>query len=108
MIIQGSNSPIMLEFENDKSEITDFSAALFRGQSGGELKQWQMDDIEISGNLIFLPLTQEETMGLPAGQLILEIKWVDEKNVCFAKLVLMAVQKRNDKTVFTLGGQDGN
>ena len=96
MIIQGSNNPIILEFDSPIEGITDFSAVLsYKGQS---IKQWRLGDVQIEDDSITMPLTQEETLVFPSDRLCLEVKWVDNDNICFAEKIIISVEKRFDKT----------
>ena len=96
MIIQGSNNPIILEFDSPMEGITDFSAVLsYKGQS---IKQWRLSDVQIEDVSIIMPLTQEETLAFPSDRLCLEIKWLNNDNICFAERIAISVEKRFDKT----------
>lgn len=75
MIIQGSNQPITISFDEDMSLQSDIEIALFSGST--ELKHWSKEDLTIDEDVIQAPLTQEETMDFPAGSAILEVKWYD-------------------------------
>lgn len=106
MIVQGSNAPILLTFDNIMENVTDFSAVLVSRRLGDEnkiIKQWTKDDIEIGGLDIILPLTQEETMEFPSGTHALEVKWVNEDNICFANVVNVNIEYRADKTKLNIG-----
>ena len=68
MIIQGSNNPIVLEFDSPVENITDLSALLspkgiYRCDgSNNYVKHWRLDDVQKSGRTILLPLTQNEPL----------------------------------------------
>lgn len=104
MIIQGSNSPLVLTFESDMSNVTEFSAALIKANSNVILKRWLKSDIEIATVDVALPLTQKETFYFPAGTHTLEIKWVDENEIRFAEAISIEVVQRLDKERFTIEG----
>ncbi len=63
-IIQGTNSPIRLEVDDDASDSIDISITLF-DSSQNELKHWGINDVTIETNIITCPLTQDDTMGFP-------------------------------------------
>lgn len=108
MIIQGSNNPIILEFDANVDKITDFSALLspkgiYRCDGGNDyVKHWRLNDVQISGRNILLPLTQNETLLFQPGRYSLEIKWVENDNVIFARSIIVQVEQRMDKTRFDL------
>lgn len=108
MIIQGSNNPIVLEFDSPVENITDLSALLspkgiYRCDgSNNYVKHWRLDDVQKSGRTILLPLTQNETLLFNPGRYELEVKWVENDNVIFARVIMIQVEARTDRTQFEL------
>ena len=105
MIIQGSNNPIILEFDSPVDKITDISVVL--AQKGlrhcnvsGYAKQWRMADVQKSGKTILLPLTQYETLTFEPGKYDLEVKWIEDESIIFARVVTIYVEPRSDRTQF--------
>lgn len=105
MIIQGSNNPIILEYDSPVDKITDISAVLTRRSSlqcneSGYAKQWRMADVQKSGKTILLPLTQNETLSFMPGRYDLEVKWIENDSIIFARVVTIYVEPRSDRTQF--------
>ena len=105
MIIQGSNNPIILEYDSPVDKITDISVVLTRRGSlqyneSGYAKQWRMADVQKIGKTIFLPLTQYETLSFMPGKYNLEVKWIENDSIIFARVVTIYVEPRSDRTQF--------
>ena len=88
MIIQGSNNPIILEYDSPVDKITDISVVLTQRGSlhcngSGYAKQWRMADVQKSGKTILLPLTQYETLSFMPGKYDLEVKWIENDSIIF-------------------------
>lgn len=97
-MIQGSNAPIILTFDEDASCFSDLSVLLSHG--GRKLKHWTMAELQIDGNVVTAPLTQEETMGFLEGECTIEVKWLDsEGGTQFAEVVRDTIVGRRDKTL---------
>lgn len=98
MLIQGTNAPITIEFDDDTSNILDISVALVKDEK--ILAHWSKEEITLDGVFANCPLTQEKTMDLPTGNVSLEVKWTDtDGEVNFAQLVTLKVVKRVDQTI---------
>ena len=97
MIIQGSNQPIVITFDDDIKENTkDLKVLLYT--TSGELKSWTMDDLVIAGCSATAALTQEETLSFPVGNCYIEIKWLDSAGITqFNKIVQDRIVFRSDK-----------
>lgn len=80
MIIQGQNNPIVVEFD-ETIETNEIHAKLTSQADGQQLKHWDDSEITIEAEHVILPLTQQETIGFPAGAAILEIKFMNEDGV---------------------------
>lgn len=105
MIIQGSNNPIILEYDSPVDKITDISVVLTQKGSlqcngSGYAKQWRMADVQKSGKTILLPLTQYETLSFMPGKYDLEVKWIENDSIIFARVVTIYVEPRSDRTQF--------
>ena len=74
-ILQGSNTPITVTFE-EAVENTTLVASLWK--NGAELKRWSLKDMEVDSDTITLPLDEDETRKFPKGVVKLEIKGLDE------------------------------
>lgn len=110
-IYQGSNSPIVLQFEEDISQILDFSAVLVpkyglrTDKDIGVIKKWSAEDIEIyDNNTIILGLTQEETLAFPSITCNLEVKLSTLFNVDIVATLLINIYRRSDTTILNIDG----
>ena len=72
MIIQGTNVPLTVIFDEDVSSVPVLYITLWRGDE--ELKRWDRSTISVQEDTAVLPLTQEETASFPAGEATLEVK----------------------------------
>lgn len=114
MIIQGSNAPIILCFEEEFERVSDISVALIKdnrlnGRPNIVVHRWGLEDIELHEDerTAICPLTQEETLSFPEGKALLEVKWLDsDGDVWMGCTVKTEIGKRFDKTI--LEEEDGN
>lgn len=98
MLIQGTNAPITIEFDDDTSGILDISVALTKECK--VLLDWKKDDVTFDGKFVYCPLEQEKTIHLPTGLACLEIKWTNsDGEVHFAELNMVRIEKRLDQTI---------
>ena len=98
MIIQGSNTPLMLRFKDDASNYSSIEVHLTH--LGEELKHWSVEDLVINGNLVEAPLFQEDTLSFPCGICEIEVKWIDQNGkLRFGKKIRDSVILRNDRTI---------
>ena len=99
MIVQGSNIPITITFDETVSDIPVIVATLWAGQ-GNMIKRWDNADMEIEGDTAALPLTEEETAALPCGFIALDVKGLDEDgNTIFWEEANIRVLSRRDKGI---------
>lgn len=97
MITQSSNLPLTIEFD---AEIDCVDLSVLLSSCGQELRRWGLADVEILGNVMICPLTQQETAGFPPGTAVLEIKWLDKDGLTvFAEPVKLLIKKREDLTI---------
>ena len=59
-----------------------------------------MADVQKSGKTILLPLTQDETLSFMPGKYNLEVKWIENDSIIFARVVTIYVEPRSDRTQF--------
>jgi len=106
-IIQGSNEPLVIQFDQNVSGFPQFVITLWKTKSTGTydlMKQWNKADMTIDGDTVTLPLTEAETRALPVGWLQVEAKGLDnEGNTLFWAEMQIDVAFRRDKSI-TLGG----
>ena len=102
MIVQGSNEPIIIEFDFE-SNIKKVNIALF-DNSSNKLKSWSFTDKDILDNVVIAPLSETETMNFPDGIIHLEVKWLDDDDVIWnTNVISVRCSKRDDKSLM-LGG----
>ena len=98
MIIQGSNWPLTFRFKNDMSTVQDISVSLY-AKDKTELKHWDMEDLQISGNMVVAPISQDESMLFPAGACSIEVKWLAADEYIYHNYIKRSiVDYRYDKT----------
>lgn len=99
MIIQGSNNPITLTFSEDIADIPTLVATLWAG-SGQMIKRWDKADMGIDGEVVTLPLTEEETAALNGGNIALDVKGVDaDGSIVFWDEAGIRVLPRRDHSI---------
>ena len=101
-IIQGSNNPIVVNFDRDISQCSKVEVGLYHPKPHTEqtLKEWHKDDITFYENeaYIELPLTQKETMAFPIGRVSLEIKALDtDGQVVTFDVLVGSVESRSNE-----------
>lgn len=101
MIIQGSNLPIIITFDEDMSSLVDWSMSLFmenkRTKEQTLLRHWGLHDIAIDGATVSAPLTEEETVEFPVGVATLEMKWLTQDETIFhSDIIRIRIAERND------------
>lgn len=98
MLIQGTNAPITIEFDDDTSSILDISVAL--AKENRILIKWGKSDVVFDGKFVYCPLEQAQTVNLPTGLACLEIKWTNpDGEVHFSELNVVRIEKRLDGTI---------
>lgn len=99
MIIQGSNNPLTLTFDESVEGIPSLVATLWAGM-GVMIKRWDKTDMGIDGDVVTLPLTEEETAALHGGSIMLDVKGVDENgSIIFWDEAGLRVLPRRDHTI---------
>ena len=103
MIIQGSNNPLVIQFDADISGIPTLVVSLWcdmAGYFGRALKTWERDDMTISGDTAMCEITEAETRAFPTSKLILEAKGLDtDGNTVFWDAYPVDVKNRHDKVI---------
>lgn len=103
MIIQGSNNPLVIQFDADVSNIPTLIVTLWcdlPGWEGRPVKKWTKDDMTISGETVTCPLTQNETRMYGAPYLVLEAKGLNENGgTVFWDEYKLDVKHRRDKII---------
>lgn len=97
-IIQGSNDPIIIEMDEDISDIEKISVGLY--SSSTRVKQWDIDDIGIESTVMSCPLTQTETAALTGISYTLSVKMYDSNDkVLFFDEESVRIVPRKDKAI---------
>ena len=108
MIIQGSNNPLVIQFDASLDEITTLVISLWRDRlrgdagSGELIKQWRTGDagLVIDNDEAICDFTEEETAALPPERIVLEAKGLDVAgNTIFWDAYPMDIKARRDKTI---------
>ena len=98
MILQGTNIPITVEFEQSVEGFPKLVATLW-GQ-GKLLKKWEKPDMTISTSVIQLPVDEDETRKWKKGKAKLDIKGLNQLNqTVFWEDAIITIEPRDDKDV---------
>lgn len=102
-IIQGSNVPIVIEFDENIENLPVIIITLWCDEMiyrGDPLKMWNKEDITVSNNMAVCPITEDETAKLPAAPLVMEVKGLDENGkTVFWKEYEVDVVARRDRNI---------
>ena len=102
MIVQGSNNPLVLTFDQSVDDIPSLSVTLWSatGRLTRPLKAWTRADMMINGATVVCPLTEDETKNLVSTNLILEAKGLDgDGNTIFWDEYPIDLHKRRDRMI---------
>lgn len=103
MIIQGSNNPIVIQFDTDVDTLPALVITLWSDRAGYPtkmLKSWNNGDMDINGDTAVCQITEKETKSLPDGDLVFEAKGLDEYgNTIFWDQYKTDVKTRRDKII---------
>lgn len=103
MILQGSNNPLVLQFDASVEGLPKLVVTLWSdrlSQSCRPLMKWEKADMSISGDTAVCPLSEQETASLPQATIILEAKGLDgEDNTIFWEECKIDVMRRRDKVI---------
>lgn len=99
MIIQGTNIPLVITFDEDVSSCEALVITLWR-RDRVKLKQWNMSDVTIEADVVTLPISQEESAAWPEGYNMLEAKGLDENGyTIFWEEAPVMIEGRRDKDI---------
>jgi len=103
MIIQGSNNPLVIQFDASVAEMPVLVVTLWSDTAmypTKMIKRWNTEDMTIQDNTAICPITEAETKAIPNGTLILEAKGLDENgNTIFWDQYPLDVKTRRDKII---------
>jgi hypothetical protein len=98
MIIQGTNRPIVLKFDQDVSGLSDLIVTIW-DRKGTLIKEYKTADLTIVGDTVSCPLTEAESAALPLYSVTLEAKGLDDGETVFWDKLTVNVVRRNDKSI---------
>lgn len=111
MIIQGSNNPLVIQFDADIENIPTLVVTLWKDKAGyaSELvKQWMTEDMSIDGDTAVCELTEDDTRKYPSSYLMLEAKGLDENgNTIFWDEYKLDIKTRRDKVIMLTRADSG-
>ena len=102
MIIQGSNNPLVIQFDTDVDNMPVLVVTLWSetGCPAKMIKRWDVSDMEIVGNVAICPISERLTKSLPKGDLVIEAKGLDgEGNTIFWDQYKTDVLVRRDRVI---------
>ena len=103
MILQGSNNPLVLQFDASVENLPKLVVTLWSdrlSQSCHPLKMWEKADMDISGDTAVCPLTEQETAAFPQSTVLLDAKGLDgEDNTIFWEELRVDVMHRRDRFI---------
>lgn len=100
LFVQGSNNPLLIEFNESIATIPKIIISLWSNMIGHgvPLKVWYKNDIVINDTIAICPLTEDETASFPGYQVELLVKGLDENGyTIFWRRFNVDVEHRQDK-----------
>lgn len=103
MIIQGSNNPLVIQFDATVEGMPTLVVTLWSDTAMHQtkmIKRWNIEDMTIDDKTAICPITEEETKALPQGKLIIEAKGLDgDGNTIFWDQYELDVKTRRDRVI---------
>lgn len=106
MIIQGSNNPLVVQFDTDVSDMPVLIVTLWVDkenkceQYSEKIKQWNKSDMTVQADTVICPITEEETKNISARYLVLEAKGLDSNgNTIFWDQYKLYTKARRDRMI---------
>lgn len=103
MIIQGSNNPLVIQFDTSIADMPVLVVTLWSDTAmypTKMIKRWNTEDMTIEDDTAICPITEQETQHIPNGTLILEAKGLDENgNTIFWDQYPLDVKTRRDRKI---------
>lgn len=104
MLIQGTNTPLAITFEDDVSNVPVLVISLWK-RKGIKLKSWTIENIVVDGDTVYCPLEEQETADFPEGAATLEVKGLDENGqTMFWEKAQVLIESRSDRVIKLTGG----
>lgn len=99
MLIQGTNSPLVIQFDQDVSTMDKLVISLW-SLTGEMIKEWDLDELTIEGDTAICPLTEAETKTYPSTIVTIEAKGIDsDGDMVFWDQMDVKMVKRRDKVI---------
>lgn len=102
MIVQGSNNPLVLTFDQSVDTIPSLSVTLWSATARNTrpLMAWTNADMMINDDTVVCPMTESETQNLVSGKMVLEAKGLDENgNTIFWAEYPIDLHRRRDRII---------
>lgn len=103
MIIQGSNNPLVIQFDTSVEDIPVLVVTLWNSDISCPpkmIKRWDAEDMIIDNDTAICPLDEEDTCRLHQGQVVLEAKGLDtNRNTIFWDEYKLDIKARRDKVI---------
>lgn len=109
MLIQGSNNPLTIQFSEPVEDLPRLVVTLWLDRSARisrMIKQWEKEDMMVSGDTVVCQLTEEETRALSPNTHVVEAKGLDEhgNTVFWAEYKIDVLNRRDKVILLTQGG----
>ena len=103
MIIQGSNNPLVIQFDASIADMPVLVVTLWSDTAvypAKMIKRWNNEDMTISDDTAICPISEEETKKISNGHLVLEAKGLDDNgNTIFWDQYKLDVMARRDRII---------
>lgn len=107
MLVQGSNLPILLTFDEDASTFQDLSVKVYPRESTSDnpILSWGINDVTINEHEVICPIAQSDLMSPNLTitedlNVAIEIKWLGETDTVYNNAVVYDyISYRKDSTV---------
>lgn len=101
MVIQGSNEPLVITFDESVDALHKLLVTLWVDKPSRRLiRQWRETEMQIAQNTVTCPLTEQETAAFPPHQLTAEIKGLDENGtIVIYEAIPIEVIPRHDGSI---------
>lgn len=99
MLIQGTNSPLVIQFDQDVSTMDKLVISLW-SLTGEMIKEWDLDELTIEGDTAICPMAEAETKTYPNTIVTIEAKGIDsDGDMVFWDQMDVMMVKRRDKVI---------
>lgn len=100
MIIQGSNNPLVIQFDTVLDGIPTLIVSMWNDRGGDPVKTWTEDDMTIDGDTVVCPLQEIETSAFTGSKMVIEAKGLDaDGNTVFWDACDINIKNRRDRNI---------